>query len=316
MPKMIGDGILDEEERSKNYTYIKPSDIDSVRKHFHDCMKAGTLKEWFENGKLKSETIQDANGSQIIKEYFDSGQLKKEIIRSNRKIINSLTIWYENGKLRERNIFTDGKIVTKKTWNSNSVNELEILDTNDNDAYIVRIFYSHGQIKNELSCIKEDFINRVLNFRNIEYIDDFDQNNIREAELWPPLSLFGQGIIKWIDSQTKEETDRHLKHGECKSWTISGNIKSVENFKKNKKNGVCKLYHDNGNLAKEMYYQNDILHGEYKEWNINGIITGEKIFDNGVLIDSKEYSANFDYKITDKKRNQNWLKRIKMFFMD
>ena len=84
---------------------------------FDDGVYQGILKEYYENGKLKSETnFRDGKINGIVRDYYESGQLLSEANFKDGKADGLRKKYYENGTLESEVSFKDGKEISRKEY--------------------------------------------------------------------------------------------------------------------------------------------------------------------------------------------------------
>lgn len=104
--------------------------------------KTGIWKEWFIDGKLKSETCYEALRNE--KTFFKSGSLATERQYNKEGDWTAFLTYYENGKLREETRRKDGTIITKQYYDDGKLRE----EYTKNAQYeVVKEYHRNGQLR-------------------------------------------------------------------------------------------------------------------------------------------------------------------------
>ena len=95
--------------------------VDSKNTLKNQSTERGLLKEYYKNGKLKSEDLYRKNGLLYYKNYYENGNLKEEGSYNNNDCCQGyMKQYYENGNLKEEGNYDDGQMNGEfKFYNNN-----------------------------------------------------------------------------------------------------------------------------------------------------------------------------------------------------
>lgn len=107
--------------------------------------------EYYPNAQVKS-IIPFKDGEQygVVKRYYEDGQREEDVMMKNTKVHGNYRSWYPNGK-KQRDFFSINNVMSGefREWNDKGVLMREIIENNDSEMIIVRIYWENGQTKME-----------------------------------------------------------------------------------------------------------------------------------------------------------------------
>ncbi len=236
----------------------------------------GALKEWYENGQLRTSTVYD-NGVQqeYEKEWYENGQLKTFSQIENGYREGNSKDWYINGQLKQDGMFHYGDLTHIRAWYQDG--QLRIVEEyQDNKMHgLIKSWYHNGQLQFE------------GNYSNGNYhglVQSWNENGQKVAE-----EIYENGEIKNV---TVTDIDGN-KYGTIRignqTW-MTENLK-VTHYRDGTKVKYLKNSNDWSNAQYGAYCFNDnegFLKGEGMYYNWFSVSNKHKLSPKGWHIPSKE----------------------------
>tara|TARA_B100000780_G_C21110843_1_gene448901 strand:+ start:280 stop:1359 length:1080 start_codon:yes stop_codon:yes gene_type:complete len=205
--------------------------------------KPEVRKEFYENGKLKSETLfKSGKKHGYEKQFHENGRLRFETEWVKGKQNSEVTSFDDEGnKIKQSFVKMGSYEGPQKEWWPNGDLKADRIMKNDK-IFSETTYSSNGSELNE-----EQKIVVALNSEEIKLYHD-------NGKLKTQATLDAEGN----------------PHGNCKEWYPSGNIFKDQNFKHGAPHGSMKEYFDNGNIRQEYNFKNGRHHGINNEFYEDG----------------------------------------------
>ncbi|PBQ31944.1 hypothetical protein CNR22_09235 [Sphingobacteriaceae bacterium] len=234
-------------------TYYRGGSIYKQMTYNEDGFYDGTVKEFHENGKIKTEEVYSAgklNG--LTKEFTDDGSLWQEFA-------------YKKGKLLEYRAFKkDGTKICDNKINGKNF-QLVLYHPNGNKR-------REGKVSDgELDGIWKDYssfgvLTREANYKegrfDGKYLEYHTNGKVRKERLY------------------KEGTE----DGYYKSFYLDGTLETEGMIVEGESQGYWKNYYKNGSLESNTYYLNDDMFGWNEYFDVNAKLSSENLYRENCLV--------------------------------
>lgn len=201
-----------------------------------DIPVTGIVKEYYDNGKLRSETeYKDGKENGVRKYYYESGNLKSETEYKDGKRNVGEKWYYENGNLKAETNYKDGKRNGVEKW-----------------------YYENGKLEHEYHYINGEKVDIVINEKNpnMQYAKKCDIashiNKLSKEMSGNPKAYYGDNAISALSEHTsfdkKKVRELLSQNNKC-----AGNIHNLDwTFKCEKSERKHSVYY-------ESYYDQNCL---------------------------------------------------------
>jgi antitoxin component YwqK of YwqJK toxin-antitoxin module len=225
---------------------------EKINRSDNNRLKQGEWKEFYPNGKIKSEkTYKDDLLHGYYKEYDTKGNLV-------------LTMLYENGSIVKSNVEDQPEIDFVKKYDSN--NRLIYIGPfrNKIPVGVHREYGQDSKITN--AYIYND--NGLLMSEGI--VDELGNFNGKWKDLYPDGKVQAEGAY----------TDNR-RTGLWKFYNISSKVEQTGYYNNGRPDGLWKWYYDNGAILREEEYFQGQRDGAYAEYSETGDIVGQGQYSDG-----------------------------------
>ena len=281
-------------------------------KEMSTSFKDGIIKEFYENGKLKSEV----NYSDGLKEgkssfYKETGQLDKEITYSKGvnttspekfDTINAKEVENIKGLMYYHDVLLNGEYFYKISESKEEEYKSAVTERSFKYTVVYQLYtYENGVFKETNGAYDKD---RKIIY-SIEMLDG-KRNNIvyKNGKLFEKLQVIDSGkFVNWISgpyeyyyengnlmekgnySIFKASVGKEsLEDGLVTKYYESGSIKDESNYSNGLKEGVSKQYYESGKIKKEMTFIAGQKEGKEISYNEDGSIEKEEKYRSGKVI--------------------------------
>jgi len=233
-----------------------------------------------------------------LKEFYENGQLKIETILINGKKNGSYTAFYDNGQVKiKTNFFNDSIVGEYKEYyeNGNILTDTYIFETQD---YLFPDLSKKTELKFYGKTHTEYYKNKNIKIQ------------IGKPELRSYQEFYENGQLK-LSTQINNDfliVGIHKYFGNYESFYDNGQLEIKTSYESSIINGLYEEYYENGTLKIKANYNKGSLNGTYEEFFANGNLkilkqpTGEKSncgfnSDKGGFFYFTEYYENGKIKI-------------------
>lgn len=267
--------------------------IDGVQKGFYEDGKekflydqdSRILKEWYPNGNLKKEHKLNYSGTKKdgrCKEYYENGKLKSDIVYDDDEFEGDYLKYYENGqiKIKGKYKWTDNKKdgewqeyyengnlkFVRNYYQGKMTGKAESYHENGNKK--IKAYYKNGEPEGEvLSYYENGELKAKANFSNGKKHGEFSK-------------YFEDGSL-----EGKRNYNMDVMEGDYIDYYAPGKLKEKGSKKDGVKYGPFENYYENGNLkSKGEYTKEGIRDGEWIFNSEDGKLEKKGVFDKGKKI--------------------------------
>jgi antitoxin component YwqK of YwqJK toxin-antitoxin module len=297
----IEGNFLDGYGKIREY-YDNSNTIKSEKEIRNDILE-GIEKEYYENGKVKSEINWDKTKHKgIKKETNEAGETKqfteiywKMLTESNTNALfyesespipytGIAKSWYPNGQIKLEYGLKDGKYegTYKNYYENGNLFSVGITKNNGLDGEYVQYY------ENEQVALKENYKN---GYKDGEFTEYYINGQTKQEYTCKDGKIEGIYKIYYEDGNTQSETtyENGIKNGVFKVYYESGNESKIGNYLNNKEEGEINEYYSDGSKKSITNYKNGKLEGKkegyyeksgqlsYEESYIEGELEGKRI---------------------------------------
>ncbi|GAB4141556.1 MAG: hypothetical protein Fur0041_16770 [Bacteroidia bacterium] len=249
---------------------------------FKNDLRYGLLKSYYQNGVIKTQGwyINDEREGDWY-EYTERGNVENHYYYVNdalhgyqeyfdKKARKAEEAFYEEGSLwvRTRYDSTGREIYKYKSENGSGVYAF----THPNNKVWVETNYRNGTIEGAL--------------KRYSYNGDvrLEANYINGNLMGIRKEYYNLSGKKFVETSF----EYNEKHGPSTAWYENGNLRWEEHYYYGELNGIQRYYYENGKLQKEANYVYGTLDGEMKFYTDDGKYIYSRHYDNGTLLGYSE----------------------------
>lgn len=311
-------------------TFYSNGALASVKQYANGILN-GSEKEYYKNTRLKAaEKYLNGKLDGPYKAYDETGYLSTEGQYTNDKAEGEWKFYYPNGKIKEKRNYVNDKEdglhqefyengQVGETYNAKKSKIIGEADFYDKDGKLYsKMIYDNGILKlakyfdktgRELSSSQSQ--GKSLSI--VAYTADgykrshfySDQNGDFDG---PDTSFSSSGKVTGIDQYKKGETN-----GISVAYYLNGNKKSEVNMENGKENGYYTSYYPNEKLESEGWIVDGDYQGEWHFYDELGRLTTKSYYEDGLLSGYKEEYDPGDKKVIEHKYHGGWLESVKQY---
>lgn len=225
---------------------------DRINRSDNKGLKQGDWKEFYPNGRIKSEvTYVDDLQNGYYKEYDNKGNLQ-------------ITMLYEKGAIVKSKVEDEP--------------DIEIVNKYDQDGKLIYNgpFRNKVPVGNHREYGKDGKVTNAFVFNDNGVmlsegiLDDAGNKNGKWKDLYPDKKIQAEG----------QYTDNR-RTGQWKFYNQAQKIEQTGSYNNNRPDGLWKWYYDNGTLLREEEYFQGQRDGMYTEYSVNGEIIAQGQYSDG-----------------------------------
>ncbi|MCE2773562.1 MAG: tetratricopeptide repeat protein [Bacteroidetes bacterium] len=284
-------------------TYHPVSGWRTTKEEYYQGELDGTRKEYFPNGKVRSQ-LNFKNGSRrgLLKAFYSNGILETEgwLIGDERE-----GNWYsynERGIMTSHNYYVEDEEVGYQVGFDHRGRKREEVEVKQGMVWSRTEFDTTGQVRVKWLSDKGTgtFIAKHTSGTDemrFNYEKGYLQGSLYRGTYYGKPTLetqFEYGEQKGLRKEYyamsgnlyfESQYERGVKHGNSKGYYDNGNLRWDENYDYGDQEGMQKYYHDNGMIARELPYEEDDINGEARYYNLAGKLAYIRYYRDGYLTD-------------------------------
>lgn len=274
---------------------------------------AGNTTEYFENGKIKFQYVQNPDKTFAFTSYYTSGKPKMEGVYADSVLVGNYTKYYstgekqetgfynekgdlqgkvidyyKNGQLQSEAVYADGKSVSLVNY-CQSGNKFVATNFKDGKVQEVIVFNADGTEKERVKQKNGVFVYDLY---------FYDENNI--AFKFRTVSIDENGNLHGLNYEyspqgtiiEKANYANGKADGETFNYYPSGQISKYAQFKDGNYNGFSLEYYQNGKMQSEALCKENYLSGVQYKYNSDEQLNEKMVFDDDFNIVNATFFYN------------------------
>lgn len=270
--EILPDKIVGDKQNGLTKTYYNNGKLKSETMYMNGMIN-GISKTYNENEQLISEipfTDNKMNGTSKV--YYASGKLKNETPYLNNIMNGSVKFFYENGQLQTETKYSNGKII---------------------DGVSHATYYETGGIASAMKYLNNEVVGNISFYKNGNVLTEVEMTNLKMNGMYKTYYESGKLMserpyidnkVTGIEKRYSEETGHVITETTWKNSEIigtkdyedwiqdgtlvklykSGVVYSETQFTNGKKNGYDRIYYEGGQIEFQSFYVNGVQKGETK----------------------------------------------------